>query len=36
LKKKNRIEVTQWFGLLGGLLVLAGALMNVARQGRIL
>ena len=35
LKKKNRIEVTQWFGLLGGLLVLAGAL-NVARQGRIL
>lgn len=36
LKKKNRVEVTQWFGLLGGLLVLAGALMNVARQGRIL
>jgi Ca-activated chloride channel family protein len=36
LKKKARIEMTHWFGLLGSLLMLAGALMNVARHGRIL
>lgn len=36
LKKRARIEMTHWFGLLGSLLVLAGALLNVARHGRIL
>ncbi|NCV70684.1 MAG: VWA domain-containing protein [Betaproteobacteria bacterium] len=36
LKKKKQIEVTHWFAVLGSLLMMAGALLNVARRGRIL
>ena len=36
LKKKKYIEVSQWFGLLGCLMVMFGALMSVSRKGRIL
>ena len=36
LKRKKKIEVTHWFALVGSMLLIAGALMNVQRHGRIL